>query len=150
MWAPAKPWLVSCKDHSARFKDKVDLGLIKQVMSSEPPSGTELQGTLDQEIGDLRFGVQSTHMSTQRYKQLTYLKWNLIVASCSFSLVLSAQSLLFIILTLFMPSMHATRTEPSTWGDIICALLRIDKERPPEKIGDAARKVVRGCSTCRW
>ena len=147
-------WLVPREeDLSDGFKDKVDLELIKQVVSSEPQPGTEFQGAMDQTIGDLRFKVDNLYSYVNSAVQATDMaEAELDYRFSLLSLALSARS----------HSLPPTSSSSSTLGsylprtqrglshppgesprDILRALSRIDKERPPGKIGDAARKAVR-------
>ncbi|KAG8213334.1 Mis12-Mtw1 protein family-domain-containing protein [Butyriboletus roseoflavus] len=147
-------WLVPREeDLSDGFKDKIDLELIKQVASSEPPPGIEFQGPSDQEIGDLQFKVDSLYSYVNSAVQATDMaEAELDYRFSLLSLALSARS------HSLPPLPSSSSSFPSCLPrtqrgvshppgesprDILRALSRIDKERPPGKIGDAARKAVR-------
>lgn len=147
-------WLVPREeDLSDGFKDKIDLELIKQVVSSEPQSGTEFQGPLDQKIGDLQYkvdhlyayvnsAVQTTDMAEAELDyRFSLLSLALSVRSHSLPPPSSSSSTLASCLPRAQRGLsHPPGENPR---DILRALSRIDKERPPGQIGDAARKAVR-------
>ncbi|KAF8554457.1 hypothetical protein OG21DRAFT_1508894 [Imleria badia] len=146
-------WLVPRKENlSDGFKDKVDLQLIKQVMSSEPQPGTEFQGPLDQKIGELEFKVDklSSYVNSAvqaadvAEAELDYrfslLSLALSARSHSFPPPSSSSSTFASLLRTQRALSHPPGEGPR---DIFRALSRIDKERPPGEIGDAARKAVR-------
>lgn len=148
------PWLVPREeDLSDGFKGKIDPELIKQVMSSEPRPGTKFQGPLDQSIEDLQFKVDSLHSYVNSAVQAT----NMAEAELDYrfsllSLALAARSHSLppppsssSTLSSYLPHTHQGLSHPpgESPRDILRALSRIDKERPPGKIGDAARKAVR-------
>ncbi|KAF9223801.1 hypothetical protein BS17DRAFT_802306 [Gyrodon lividus] len=148
-------WLLPREgDLSDEFKEKVDIELIKQVMSAEPRPGSEFQNPLDQEIGDLQFKVDSLFSYVNSVVQTTNMaEAELDHRFSLLSLALSARSH-----SLPPPSSSASTSLSShlpltqrgtshppgeSPRDILRALSRIDKERPPGKIGDAARRAVR-------
>lgn len=147
-------WLVPREeDLSDGFKDKIDLELIKQVMSSEPRPGTEFQGPLDQSIEDLQYEADNLYAYVNSAVQTT----NMAEAELDYrfsllSLALSARSHSLppppsssSTLSSYLPYTQRALSHPpgESPRDILRALSRIDKERPPGKIGDAARKAVR-------
>ncbi|KAH0832997.1 Mis12-Mtw1 protein family-domain-containing protein [Lanmaoa asiatica] len=147
-------WLVPREeDLSDGFKDKIDLELIKQVVSSEPPAGTEFQGSLDQEVGDLQFKVDNLYSYVNSAVQATDMaEAELDYRFSLLSLALSARSHSLpppscssSSLSSYLPPTQRGFSHPpgESPRDILRALSRIDKERPPGKIGDAARKAVR-------
>ncbi|KAG6374429.1 Mis12-Mtw1 protein family-domain-containing protein [Boletus reticuloceps] len=144
-------WLVPREgDLSDGFRDKIDLELIKQVMSSEPRPGNEFQGPLDEKIGDLQFKADNLYSYVNSAVQaIDMAEAELDYRFSLLSLALSARSH-----TLPPPSNSLASYLPRTQRgsshppgesprDILRALSRIDKERPPGKIGDAARRAVR-------
>ncbi|KAF9232961.1 Mis12-Mtw1 protein family-domain-containing protein [Melanogaster broomeanus] len=149
-------WLLPREgDLSDEFKEKIDLELIKQVMSSEPLAGSEFRGPLDREIEDLQFKVDSLFSHVNSAVQTTnFAEAELDHRFSLLSLALSARS------HSLPPPPSSSSTSLSShlpWTkrrgmshppgesprDILRALSRIDKERPPGKIGDAARRAVR-------
>lgn len=122
-------------------------------MSSEPQPGTEFQGPLDQKIGELEFKVDKL----SSYVNLAVQAADVAEAELDYrfsllSLALSARSHSLPPPSSSSPTFasYLLRTQRGlshppgeSPRDILRALSRIDKERPPGKIGDAARKAVR-------
>lgn len=147
-------WLVPREeDLSDVFKDKIDLELIKQVVSSEPPAGTKFQGPLDHEVEDLQFKVDSLYSYVNSAVQATDMaEAELDYRFSLLSLALSARSHSLppppsssSSLSSCLPRTQRGLSHPpgESPRDVLRALSRIDKERPPGKIGDAARKAMR-------
>ncbi|KIJ60374.1 hypothetical protein HYDPIDRAFT_117290 [Hydnomerulius pinastri MD-312] len=147
-------WLLPRGDDlSGGFEEKVNLDLIKQVMSTEPQPGSEPQGPLDQEIGDLQFKVDSLFSYVNSAVQTTNVaEAELDHRFSLLSLALSARSRSLppplgssTSLSSHLPLTQRGVSHPpgESPRDILRALSRIDKERPPGKIGDAARRAVR-------
>ncbi|KAG9314948.1 Mis12-Mtw1 protein family-domain-containing protein [Chiua virens] len=141
-------WLIPREeDLTDEFRDKVDLELIKCVMSSGP------HPSMDQEIGDLQFKVDSLcSYVNSAVKATEVAEAELDYRFSLLSLAVSARSHSLppppsssTMFSSYLPHTLRGFSHPPGEGprDILRALSRIDKERPPGKIGDAARKAVR-------
>lgn len=147
-------WLVPrAEDLSDGFRERVDVELIKQVMFTEPRPGTEFQGPLDQAIGELQYKVDNLSSYVNSAIQATDMaEAELDYRFSLLSLALSARSHSLpppssssSTLASYLPPTQRGLSHPpgESPRDILRALSRIDKERPPGKIGDAARKAAR-------
>ncbi|KIK94457.1 hypothetical protein PAXRUDRAFT_142814 [Paxillus rubicundulus Ve08.2h10] len=140
-------WLLPREgDLSDEFKEQVDLELIKQIMSDPPePLNREmedLQFKIDSLFSYVNSAVHTTDM-TEAELDHRFSLLSLALSARSHSLPppsSSSSTSLSSHLPLTRGASHPPGESPR---DILRALSRIDKERPPGKIGDAARRAVR-------
>ncbi|KAG9310560.1 Mis12-Mtw1 protein family-domain-containing protein [Chiua virens] len=147
-------WLLPREDEvSDGFKEKVDLELIKHVMSSGPQPGIEFQGPLDQEIRDLQFKVDSLYSYVNSVvkatevaeAELDYRFFPSLTRNVS-AITFPPTGAEFVDDSLLIPATHTTRTQPSAWGKSkrhSSGLISDRQGTAPGKIGDATRKAVR-------
>ncbi|KAH7884268.1 Mis12-Mtw1 protein family-domain-containing protein [Phlebopus sp. FC_14] len=148
-------WLLPREgDLSDDFQEKINLDLVKQIMSIEPHPGSEYRDALDQDMADLEFKLDSLYSYVHSAVQMAntaeaeldhrFSLLSLALSSRSHSLPPpppSASNTLSSHLPLLRRGVsHPPGESPR---DILRALSRIDRERPPGKIGDAARRAVR-------
>ncbi|KAG6329713.1 hypothetical protein ID866_9377 [Astraeus odoratus] len=148
-------WLMPTDDAlSEDFKSRVNLQVVKDVMASEPQAGEVHKDSLDNEIDDLRFKLDSlfSYVSTAVH-MVNIVESELDHRFSLLSHALSARSRSLpppapsssTSLSSHLPLLQRGGSHPpgESPRDVLRALSRIDKERPPGKIGDAARRAVR-------
>ncbi|KAH7928300.1 hypothetical protein BV22DRAFT_1083444 [Leucogyrophana mollusca] len=140
-------------DLSPDFRERVDLEVVKRVMTSRSKNGGS-SSALDERMKDMQFKVDSIFSYVNSAMQTTN------VAEAEFDHRYSLLSLALNARTRSVPppsahsptslsshlplppraANHDLRHDPQ---DIFRALSRIDKERPPGEVGDAARRAAR-------
>lgn len=142
-------WLLPREDElSDAFRENVDPDLIKRIMS-DVKSGS--RNILDERIAGVHFKVDSLFSFVHSAVQTTnvaeseldyrFSLLSLALSTRSRSLPPSSQSS-----SLFshLPIQRGlTQHPPEDQQDLFRALSRVDMDRPPAKVGDAARRAVR-------
>ncbi|KAG1750278.1 Mis12-Mtw1 protein family-domain-containing protein [Suillus lakei] len=142
-------WLLPRDDElSDAFREKIDLDLIKRIMSDVR---SESRNILDERIAGVHFKVDSLFSFIHSAVQTTNVaESELDYRFTLLSLALSTRS------RSLPPSSHSSslsshlpiqsglsQPPPEDQQDLFRALSRVDMDRPPAKVGDAARRAVR-------
>lgn len=142
-------WLLPREDElSDTFREKIDPDLIKRIMSDVR---SESRNILDERIAGVHFKVDSLFSFFHSAVQTTnvaeseldyrFSLLSLALSTRSRSLPPSSQSSS---LSSHLPIQRgSSQHPPEDQQDLFRALSRVDMDRPPAKVGDAARRAVR-------
>ncbi|KAG0702823.1 Mis12-Mtw1 protein family-domain-containing protein [Suillus ampliporus] len=143
-------WLLPREDElSDDFREKIDLDLIKRIMSD---ARSESKNILDERIAGVHFKVDSLFSFVNSAVQTTNVAESELDYRFSLlSLALSTRSRSLppssngSSLSSHLPLIQIGLSQPTPEDqqDLFRALSRVDMDRPPAKVGDAARRAVR-------
>ncbi|KAG2146089.1 Mis12-Mtw1 protein family-domain-containing protein [Suillus bovinus] len=142
-------WLLPREDElSDAFREKVDLDLIKRIMSD---MRSESRNVLDERIASIHFKVDSlfsfVHSAVQTTNvaesELDYRFSLLSLALSTRSRSLPPSSQIFSLSSHLPIQNGSSQHLPEDQQELFRALSRVDMDRPPAKVGDAARRAVR-------